>query len=291
MSRQLPEICGDVTLSLADQWRYVFYGLRQIVGSRSRRCSVEVARTDFGNDDVQSKITEGASPLRVYTSSLAAQIIQEHLGKKGPICDIGCGSGRHSRLFEERKGSHLYVGVDRAFHPSWLSTAARAPLLPRCFVRMTAEDVGLATGSVTFTFSSSSLEHIPDVQRAVRELARVMRQGACGFHVVPGVWALFLYLFHGYRRFSPQNLADLFQQAGLKVEQLWSLGGLPSFLLHAVWITALETLMVRRVFRLTPSLRAGLALRVYAALLRVALRLDPFLPFAPAGYAVLVRKS
>jgi len=291
MPRQLLEICGDVTLSPADQWRYVFYGLRQIVGSIGQRCSLEAARTDFGNDDVQSRIDEGASPLRVYTSSLAAQVIQEHLSESGPICDIGCGSGRHSRLFEEQKGSHLYVGIDMAFHPSWVSAATRTSLLPRCFIQTTAEDIGLATGSVAFTFSSSSLEHIPDVQRAVGELARVMRQGAYGLHIVPGVWALFLYLFHGYRRFSPQNLADLFQQAGLKVEQLWSLGGLPSFLLHAVWITVLETLMVRRILRLNPSFRTGRALRVYAKLLRVALRLDPFIPFASAGYAVLVRKS
>ena len=287
----MPEICGDVALSPADQWRYVSYGLHQIVRSIGQRCPVVVARTDFDKDDVRSRINEGASPLRVYTSSLAAQAIHEYLGEKGLICDIGCGSGRHSRLLKERKGSHLYIGIDKTFHPSWLSVAEQASILPRCFVQTAAEDIGLASGSVVFTFSSSSLEHIPDVQRAVKELARVMSQGAYGLHVVPGVWALFLYLFHGYRRFSPQNLVDLFQQAGLKVEQLWSLGGLPSFLLHAVWITALETFMARRMLRLNLSLRTGRAKRVYAKLLRVALWLDPFLPFASAGYAVLVRKS
>ena len=287
----MPEICGDVALSLADQWRYVSYGLRQIVRSIGQRCPVAAVRTDFDNDDVRSKINEGASPLRVYTSSLAAQVIQEHLGGTGPICDIGCGSGGHSRLFEGRAGSHLYVGVDVISHSSWLSTVVPVSTLPRYFVRMAAEDLGLATDSLAFTFSSSSLEHVPNVQRAVGELARATSPGAFGLHIVPGIWALFLYLFHGYRRFSPRSLADIFEQAGLKVERVWSLGGLPSFLLHLLWITALETFVVRRVLRLGLQLRRGHGLRLYARLLYTALRLDPFLPFAPAGYAVLVRKS
>lgn len=160
----------------------------------------------------------------------------------------------------------------------------------RWFVQMTAEDLGFASDSLAFTFSSSALEHVPDIQRVTRELARAMRPGAYGLHIVPGVWSLILYLFHGYRRFSAGGLADLFQRAGLHVERVWSLGGIPSFLLHAFWITGVETILVHRVLHLNINLRKGRALRCYSWLLALALRLDRILPFAPIGYAVLVRK-
>jgi len=285
-----PEICGDVALSLKDQWRYVSYGLRQIVGSIGQRCPLDVARIDFDNDDVRSKILEGASPLRVYTASLAADVLKRNLGEDGPICDIGCGAGSHSRFFETSAGHHFYIGVDVALNSGWPWQSALAHRLPCRFAQMTAGDLGIATGSLAFTFSSSSLEHVPNIQLAVAEIARVMRSGSYGLHVVPGVWSLFLYLFHGYRRFHPKSLADLFQSASLNVERIWSLGGLPSFLLHALWITGLETIVLRHALHLRLQLRTGKALSLYVLLLNLALRLDPLLPLAPAGYGVLIRK-
>jgi len=245
---------------------------------------------DFGNDDVQSKIIEGASPLRAHTSSLSARVVREYLGEAGCICDIGCGLGGHSRLFEGREGRYRYIGVDAIAHPGWSTTMASGATMPRHFVRMTAEDLGLASDSLAFTFSSSALEHVANIQRTIGELARTMRSGAYGLHIVPGVWSLILYLFHGYRRFSAGGLVDLFQRAGLQVEHVWSLGGIPSFLLHAFWITGVETILVQRMLGLKIQLRKGRALRFYSWLLTWALRLDPLLPFAPAGYAVLVRK-
>lgn len=97
-------------------------------------------------------------------------------------------------------------------------------------------------------------------------------------------------LFHGYRRFAPKALAQLFQDAGLRVERMWSLGGAPTFLFHAFWITFLETILLGKVLRVRASLRRGLAGTVYSLILRLALRLDPLFPVLPVGYAVLIRK-
>jgi SAM-dependent methyltransferase len=237
---------------------------------------------------MQVKIKEGASPLRVYTHAVATQALADTLIMPGPVCDLGCGSGGQSRLFETAGRDFLYVGVDIARHAYWASQMRSAT--SRRFIQMTAEDLGLASDSLAFTFSSSALEHVPNIQRTIGELARVMRPGAYGLHIVPGVWSLILYLFHGYRRFSAGGLVDLFERAGLQVERVWSLGGIPSFLLHALWITGVEIILVQRVLRSNIQIRKGRALRFYSWLLTWALRLDPFLPFAPAGYAVLIRK-
>ena len=285
------EICGDIPLSWGDRWRYFYYGLRQIGRSLGQKYRVEVVRLDVQNKEVQSKTNEGASPLRTYTGFLTAQVIRQYLGEKGPICDLGCGSGSHSRYFEGLEKGYVYVGVDKRSHPSWPSLVTEESKVSRYFVCMNADNLGIATDSLTFTFSSSALEHVSEVQRAVEELGRATRSGAFGLHIVPGVWSLFLYLFHGYRRFSPRDIVNLFQNGGFTVERMLSLGGIPSFLLHLIWITLVENLVVHWGFGISFPLRKRTALRVYSKLLRIALRLDPFLPFAPAGYCVLVRKS
>lgn len=286
----IPEICGDVALSSADQGRYFLYGVRQIAQSLRRGFPVETARVDCEGREVQAKIAEGASPLRVYMVAVAEQMGAKCFETEGPICDIGCGAAGHSRLFENGRSQHVYVGIDIRFHARWPVLATSRSSRPLRFAQMAAGDLGIATGRLAFTFSSSVLEHVPNVRQAIGEIARTMRPGAYGLHVVPGVWSLFLYLFHGYRRFSPAGLADLFQDAGLKVERIWSMGGLPSFILHAVWITGMETILFRRLLRMEAGLRRGPIGRLYSRLLRLALHLDPLLPFAPAGYGVVVRK-
>jgi SAM-dependent methyltransferase len=287
---QLPEVCGDTSLSLADQWRYFAYGLRQIVQSIGRQFPVEPASVNLGHGDVQAKIEEGASPLRVYTIAMGRSVLPNYVGAEGPVCDVGCGAGGHSRFFNDSRSRHIYIGLDAVPHPSWSVQADSGAALPRRFVQMTASNLGLATNSLAFMFSSSALEHIDDLDRAIGELARAMRSGAYGLHIVPGVWSLFLYLLHGYRRFSAGGLAELFSRAGLKVERVWSLGGLPSFFFHCLWLTLFETIVLGKVFRFKGQIRKGMLLRLYSWLLRLSLRADAFLPFAPAGYAVLIRK-
>jgi len=269
-----------------------------------RRYPVQPVHLDFDSEEVRSKIREGASPLRLYTCALAEQIAAKYVCMEGPICDIGCSSGSHFRFFENCGAGHIYLGLDVSSNPSWRSQHASGSNIPCRFTQMSAVDLGLASNSLAFVFSCNALEHVPNIQRVIREMARAMRPGACRLHIVPGVWSLFLYMFHGYRRFSPQGLADLFQQVGLEVAQIWSLGGLPSFALHFVWITWLETGKVydwiavsrvpglmRKILRVGRKMRQGKGLGLYSRLLTISLRLDQVLPFAPAGYAVLIRKE
>lgn len=230
-------ICSDILSSGTNRRRYLADGLRQIVHSIGRRYPVQPVRLNFDSEEVRSKIREGASPMRLYTCALAGQVAAKHVCLEGPICDIGCGSGSHFRFFENCGAGHIYLGLDVSSNPSWHSQRASGSNIPCRFAQMSAVDLGLASNSLAFMFSSNALEHVPNIQQVISEMARTMHPGAYGLHIVPGVWSLFLYMFHGYRRFSPQGLADLFLQLGLEVAQIWSLGGLPSFALHFVWVT------------------------------------------------------
>jgi len=177
----------------------------------------KVLHLDFSNDEVRSLIRGGASPLRVCTCALAELEAAVHVSIDGPICDIGCASGSHFRFFSVCACRNIYLGVDVMFNDSWTSERVKVSIIPCRFAQMSAINLGVATESFAFTYSSSALEHIPNIQQVVCEMARALRPGAFGLHIVPGVWSLFLYLFHGYRRFFPRELADLFETGGLKV--------------------------------------------------------------------------
>lgn len=285
-----PEISGDSQLFIVARIRYLVRGLREVVKSLGQRCSAPSFHLDLTGEEVQSKIREGGSPFRVYTCGLAQQLLPLYISGLGPICDLGCGSGDHARLFERSGARDLYVGIDVVFTPSWSSKQGIRRQLRQRFAQMSAVELGFATGSLGFTFSSSLLEHLPNIQHAIREIARSMRNGAYGLHVVPGVWSLFLYMFHGYRRFSPQTLRELFRQAGLEVAEVWSLGGIPSFVLHWMWITCPFLLTAKFLPSAQYRIRTGFGLKLYSRLLFFALWLDRWFPLLPVGYAAVVRK-
>lgn len=48
-------------------------------------------------------------------------------------------------------------------------------------------DTGLAEGTADFVFSTSLLEHVPDVDAVVTEARRITRPGGWGWHVVDGI--------------------------------------------------------------------------------------------------------
>ncbi len=283
------EINGDHPLSMADRFRYLAHGLREIAQSVGRWRPVKYLRVDVRSPETSAKVAEGASPFRVYTCAVAERVAADYVRYDGPICDLGCGAGSHARFFSRCARRNMYLGVDVAVESHWSASAAGAGGLRRRFVQMSALELGVVPESLAFTFSSSLLEHVARVEVAIREMAWAMRPGAYGLHSVPSEWSLFLYLFHGYRRFSAGSLRQLFEGSGIEVVQLWALGGLPSFLLHLVWITC--PLLVGKFVPSVPErMRAGRAVRVYSVMLGTALWLDRWFPFLPVGYAILIRR-
>lgn len=88
------------------------------------------------------------------------------------ILDAACGTGRHSRWLAEL--GHRVTGVDAS--PEMLDLARRnAPGVT--FLRGDLTSLPLPDGAVTVAVCALALTHVPTLEPAVRELARVVRPG------------------------------------------------------------------------------------------------------------------
>jgi SAM-dependent methyltransferase len=105
------------------------------------------------------------------------------------------------------------------------------------YLQQPITEAGLPEASVDLLFSNSVLEHIPDVDEVLAEIARVMAPGALGVHAIdgvdhrtygnPNVHALeFLRedrdvsLLHGCNRIRPLDFVERFERHGLEVRSI-----------------------------------------------------------------------
>jgi len=161
----------------------------------------------------------------------------------GRLLDVGVGERPYGRLFEPRVSR--YIGLEYPPAAENLSpeiTGARAGNLKG------AVDVWGDGGALPFREASFDtvlclelLEHVPDPDRCLAEIARTLRPGGALLVTVPFVAALHA-LPYDYWRYTPVGLTALLARHGLKVESLVPRGNIASaaasmtaqFLLRAV---------------------------------------------------------
>lgn len=264
----LTEISGDIRLSIADRLRYLWRnGIRSLLSlgrgpaTRPFHCSAGMLTP-----------VSTQSPSRYLTEAFIATELPRLLPTDRPIevLEIGCGSGSMAARLEKLGYNGAYAGVDirDRFRPT-----ARA--FSQTFVCGDAHDI-MPRKAIDLMISVSALEHIPRDAELIHRLSRHMGAGGVQLHFVPARAGLITYLWHGYRQYSPSDLAERF---GAQAEII-RLGGFASFVLHLVLI-APEMLFGRFVRARAPAL--------YAMLLRAALTADRALPVCPTAYAVIKR--
>lgn len=111
------------------------------------------------------------------------------------VLDIGCGNGRHA--FEAlKRGAHV-VAADLKTEvlqhvAEWVEAMRGQSEIPdgTAFVPVQANalDLPFADGAFDHVIASEVLEHIPDDDRAIQEIARVMKHGATAGVTVPRFW-------------------------------------------------------------------------------------------------------
>lgn len=160
-------------------------------------------------------------------SKLIAERITRLIDSCGVIADIGC--GRATMLREPVFDDSFVVRVDSHIWSEWNDRAGT-------YVCASADALPFRDGSFDVVGSFDVLEHLPQDDVALREQARVTRNGGHVVAAVPAdqrLWSVHDENVGHVRRYDRASLQDLGERGGLRLRRLTSFY---SFLWLPAWL-------------------------------------------------------
>ncbi len=263
----MKEISGDVPLTRANKTRYLLINfLRNLSGLRYP------SHTTYWHKVFDD--TSTSTPMRSYLNAFMKDVLPRVIHSKNiSVLDIGCGTAYMRTILAESGYSGTYTGVDIVRESKLKEDTV--PAFSMNFVQQGIEDF-ISPASFDLVLSNTSLEHIPDDFGAVIKAHTLVKQRGVEIHIMPTYWSLPLYLWHGYRQYTPARTHKMFKGSTYTI---YRLGGFASFIFHFCTVTLPERIFGRGSVRQYP---------VYARLKRWANKADRFLPFGSTLYAVIV---
>lgn len=171
-------------------------------------------------------------------SAIVADLQRAAPRARGRLLDVGCGEKPYERLF--RPYVDAYVGVEHAATFSKTSASRRA----RPDVLYDGTHLPFEDASFDTVISVEVLEHTPDPQNLLGEIARVLKRH--GTLILSAPFSIRLHEEpHDYFRYTPHGLRELMARANLEVVEIWPQGTLWSVLAHKI-----NTYLAMRVGRL-----------------------------------------
>jgi SAM-dependent methyltransferase len=176
--------------------------------------------------------------FRALLRSVEATYYQD-LDFPGPILDVGCGDGHFSQLTFNHP---IDIGLDPWHAP--IQEAGRRGHYT-LLVEASGSGMPFPDGCIGSAYSNSVLEHIPDINRVLEDLARVLKPGAPFYFCVPNQNFLptlsiarffnrigLRNLARAYQRFfnrisrhhhcdDPETWRDRLDQAGFRIDRWW----------------------------------------------------------------------
>lgn len=264
----MQEITGDELLSIREKLLYMIYNfLRGIAGYTSS------IKTEYWGPQKIEAIRN--SPAREYLRQFLIQNLPGFLPvEKIDVLDIGCGSGYIREILSDLGCRGNYTGVEISRHKDFEEKNNRD--FDSKLVISRIEDFE-TTERFDLILSITALEHIKDDRLVIMKAGKLLKPAGIQIHIVPAFWALFLYLFHGYRQYNPKRLKMVFNGKNCR---FFRLGGIFSFFLHLFLITL-------PVFILKTERPRNSA--IYPNLVNICNTLDRFFPFCSSMYAVVLK--
>ena len=139
--------------------------------SALRRDRLPVLTPQQGYDRWAASYGENMNPVQVLEAEALARLLPDLRGQR--VLDLGCGKGRVSRLALER-GASATTGVDVS--EAMLETAA-ASLPSARWVRADAQHLPFEAASFDVVVCALMIGHVPALEAALAEIARVLRPG------------------------------------------------------------------------------------------------------------------
>lgn len=196
-----------------------------------------------------------------------ARVCEELLPPGSSVIDVGCGLGTSAAFVPN---TYRYLGLDLS--AANIERAAR--LHPGKEFRLgSVASLPAHDGSADLAVCLEVLEHVPDDDGGVRELARVVRQGGHLLVSVPRTyyWDAYLSLIGHYRHYSGAGLTALLDRHGFDVVRRYPMQRSLWRLYHYCYVLLrVANTLGRRLGSRTPTLYQG---RAYPLLRDVALRL------------------
>ena len=118
---------------------------------------------------------------------VASWVTRRLAGRPGRVLDYGCGAGQIIKVLRAT-GVDAW-GCDAFYEGGDYSTQIPAELQP--FIRRMPEAaIPYEDNQFDIVFSNQVFEHVPDMDKALREIARVLKPGGSALNVFPdrGVW-------------------------------------------------------------------------------------------------------
>lgn len=125
-----------------------------------------------------------AQPATAFLRSIEIDRLASVMDAEGLGLDLGCGDGILTDILFKRVGkTPRLVGID--LDPLETEAASAYPFYDRIHT-CPADAIPEADDTFDYVVSNSVLEHIPDLESVIREVARVLKPGGRFYFTVPG---------------------------------------------------------------------------------------------------------
>jgi SAM-dependent methyltransferase len=110
-------------------------------------------------------------------SQLKVDLVRKYCSRESRLCDIGCGNGLFLRVLASECAHVTGVDLNAEMLTEARAMLARERIGNAELIQSSASELPLPSDSFDLVYCFSTLLLIPDIDRALREMARILRSG------------------------------------------------------------------------------------------------------------------